>query len=504
MMGDMTNLPDGQGVEVRRGNPLDVASLYARLSALDADYVPMERSDAWSGLVVDAVQWDHLLQTMQATRERSTTQDHRRAIEVAMRAAAVDTGAIEGLYEVDRGLTLSVATQATAWQASVMEKGQTVRELFEAQLQAYELALDVATRSVPITEAWIRRLHEVLCAPEQRINVLTSQGWQEQPLLKGEYKRTPNHVLQPDGSWFAYAPVMDTPAEMHRLVEELSHPGFLAEHPVVQTSYAHHAFVRIHPFQDGNGRVARALASVFLYRAATVPLVIFADEKSEYLAALRAADRGERQVLVGFIAERVAGAVQLVAEQAGGDLEQRVTELRSLLSTRSGLAHAEIDVLARRLVNAAHAAAELEIRGLALPAGARLYSQANDPTSEAHRPPPPGGYRPISSPHQAGAGVYLWGEVESPAQAHAQRAIRVYARVDGEAEGLFRLVAGGGQGLDINLGDVQPDIRTSFDLRLRAWVRRVLESVVDEMASQAREALKSAGYQSNDDPTSGG
>jgi hypothetical protein len=76
--------------------------------------------------------------------------------------------------------------------------------------------------------------------------------------------------------------------------------------------------------------------------------------------------------------------------------------------------------------------------------------------------------------------------------------------VDGEAEGLFRLVAGGGQGLDINLGDVQPDIRTSFDLRLRAWVRRVLESVVDEMASQAREALKSAGYQSNDDPTSGG
>jgi Fic family protein len=502
MMGDVTKLPDGDAIEARPTDPLDVASLYARLSALDADYVPMERSDAWSGLGVDVAPWDHLLQAMRATRERSTTQDHRRAIEVAMRAAAVDTGAIEGLYDVDRGLTLSVATQATAWQAAVMEKGQTVRDLFEAQLQAYELALDVATRSVPITEAWIRRLHEVLCAPEQRIKVLTAQGWQDQPLLKGEYKRTPNHVLQPDGSWFAYAPVLDTPAEMLRLVDELSHPGFLAEHPVVQASYAHHAFVRIHPFQDGNGRVARAVASVFLYRAASVPLVIFADEKAEYLAALRAADRGQRQALVDFIAERVAGAVQLVAEQAGGDLEQRVTELRSLLSTRSGLAHAEIDGLARRLLGAVHAATELEIRGLSLPAGARLHSQASAPTSEAHRPQPPGGYRTIPPP-QPGAGIYLWGEVETPAQAHAQRAIRVYARVDGEAQGLFRLIADGGQGLDVNLADVQPDIRTSVDLRLRAWVRRVLESVVDEMASQAREALKSAGYQGGDTPTSG-
>jgi hypothetical protein len=75
--------------------------------------------------------------------------------------------------------------------------------------------------------------------------------------------------------------------------------------------------------------------------------------------------------------------------------------------------------------------------------------------------------------------------------------------VDGEAQGLFRLIADGGQGLDVNLADVQPDIRTSVDLRLRAWVRRVLESVVDEMASQAREALKSAGYQGGDTPTSG-
>jgi Fic family protein len=157
-------------------------------------------------------------------------------------------------------------------------------------------------------------------------------------------------VLQPDGNWFAYAPVMDTPAEMHRLVEELVPArASRAEHPVVQAARMRTTpSVRIHPFQDGNGRVARALASVFLYRAATMPLVVFADEKSGVPGgAARRRPRRTAGPFIEFVAERVAGAVQLVAEQAGGDLEQRVTELRSLLSTKSGLAHAEIDALAR-------------------------------------------------------------------------------------------------------------------------------------------------------------
>src|SRR5262245_30523177 len=146
-----------------------------------------------------------------------------------------------------------------------------------------------------MVEAWIRRLHEEICAPQDNYTVQTELGKQERQLSKGEYKREPNHVLTVDGQWFAYAPPSDTPAEMERFVAELNSQAFLTAAPPVQAAYAHYAFIRIHPFMDGNGRVARALATLYLTRCYGVPLLILLDQKSLYLAALRAADAGNHQ-----------------------------------------------------------------------------------------------------------------------------------------------------------------------------------------------------------------
>src|SRR5438876_1237932 len=82
------------------------------------------------------------------------------------------------------------------------------------------------------------------------------------------------HVQLPDGSLHVYAPVDQTRDEMARLVRELNSGEFAGAHPIIQAAYAHHAFVSIHPFSDGNGRVARALASVYLYRSARIPLLL--------------------------------------------------------------------------------------------------------------------------------------------------------------------------------------------------------------------------------------
>src|SRR6266487_2875150 len=73
----------------------------------------------------------------------------KRAREVATRAAAVETGAIENLYEVDRGFTFTVAMEAATWQADAAAKGPQFRVLFEAQLKAYDLVLDFATQRTP-------------------------------------------------------------------------------------------------------------------------------------------------------------------------------------------------------------------------------------------------------------------------------------------------------------------------------------------------------------------
>jgi Fic family protein len=56
----------------------------------------------------------------------------------------------------------------------------------------------------------------------------------------------------------------------------------------------HHAFTSIHPFEDDNGCVARALASIEFIRAGMFPLLIDrSDKHSEYIPALERADADE-------------------------------------------------------------------------------------------------------------------------------------------------------------------------------------------------------------------
>jgi Fic family protein len=270
---------------------------------------------AWGGLSPeDADLWSRFAANLEERRKEASPKSLRNAVEVAVRAAALDTGAIEGLYNVDRGFTMTVAVQGLAWQQMVEERGAGVRELFEAQLAAYELVLDAVTQRLPITEAWIRSLHGTLCAPQKTYRVLTDQGWQEQELPKGQYKTRPNHVRLTDGTVHAYSPVDQVPSQMHRLIEQIRSPEFELAHPVLQASYCHYAFVSIHPFADGNGRVARALASTFFYRAQSIPLVIFENQRPAYLDALVTADRGDHGPVISFFRDRGIDTMQLVAE----------------------------------------------------------------------------------------------------------------------------------------------------------------------------------------------
>lgn len=91
----------------------------------------------------------------------------------------------------------------------------------------------------------------------------------------GRYKTQPNHVLTATGGIFHFAMPEETPARMATLVQwlraemeapTLALPALLAR--------AHHEFIRIHPFDDGNGRVVRLLLNYVLLRAGLLPLVV--------------------------------------------------------------------------------------------------------------------------------------------------------------------------------------------------------------------------------------
>lgn len=458
------------------------------LERLDAAYSPIRSFLDWQDFAFRSEDWDQALARLNEQRAHSNPEQFRVAVEIAMRAAAYDSGAIEGLYEADRGFTLSVAFQTIAWQAGMQARGSHVRELFEAQLQGYEMSLDVATSGRLITEVFMRSLHEVVSAPQETVTVLTTQGWQEQALLKGEYKKLPNHVWLSDNAFHTYAPVADVAPEMHRLTEQLGSDEFQRSHPVLQASYVHHALTAIHPFQDGNGRVARALASVYLYRGASIPLVVFKDEQGEYFQSLALADAGDTGIFVDFIQQRAVNTLDVLALQLSSTPEVQLDELRRLLQTRGGLSHTELDALGYALQQSVALQILEQLDSFSPVAGVALRSEV--------RPAGPigdvGGFRLLMS---GGAQtISVSGQVQPPAEASVVSEIRVLVARDEAARYAFRLTASpSGMTLDVSLRDVHPAESSALKLRVAVWCRAVVNELLVRLRSTAAQSLEGNG-----------
>jgi len=314
-------------------------------------YEPFTPFSAWADVPAGNA-WAEFLAELDRMRESATAEDLQAALDVALRSAALESGAIEGLYPTSRGVTRTVALQGAMWEAELDKLGGDVRGHFEAQLAAFDLVLDAATKRSPITESWLRNLHATACAAQSTYQVLTAVGWQDRPLRHGAYKDSPNNVTQADGTTHWYAPAVDVPAEMHRLITEIGSDEFSAAHPVLQAAFAHHALTAIHPFPDGNGRVARALASVFLYRAAGIPLVIFSDQQEQYWDALADADAGHPQDFATFIEDRALDTMALVTDRlrdVQSPLEGQAAALQSIFRAHGGLTHAQVQAVGQRL-----------------------------------------------------------------------------------------------------------------------------------------------------------
>src|ERR1043166_4949203 len=274
---------------------------------IDAQYTPIEPFLKWSNCVVDTERWKRYTDRVHQL-QKNNEDLLRRSLEVVKKAAAIETGALENLYQLPHGFTITAASQVAHLEAAFNESTEKARPYIQSQLEAYDMVLDFATQRRPIAEAWIRELHSLICKAQDTYKARTAVSDQDLSLPKGSYNIMPNHVLTPEGKIHPYAPVAATSDEMHRLCVELANLEFIDAHPIIQAAYAHYCLVRIHPFADGNGRVARALGSVFTFRSNSMPLLILYEHRNEYLSALRKADKRLRQDFVDFLFESMIPA----------------------------------------------------------------------------------------------------------------------------------------------------------------------------------------------------
>ncbi len=155
----------------------------------------------------------------------------------------------------------------------------------------YELLENVfnSWKHIPFSESTIKHFHHELLKYVEKDD-----------LHRGQYKEKENKVAmvdkegQPIEVLFDTTPAYLTPKEMHELVDwTRTELGIQKIHPLIVIGNFLVEFLKIHPFEDGNGRLSRILANLLLLRAGYgyVPYVshekLVEDNKSEYYVALR-------------------------------------------------------------------------------------------------------------------------------------------------------------------------------------------------------------------------
>lgn len=144
----------------------------------------------------------------------------------------------------------------------------------------------------PLTESFIRNMQRTMLREDYEVFRQLPGGVQTSYVVHaGCYKTRPNSVITPTGERFDYASPEETPAFMHDLVDWYNRVADTDEYtPIELASLFHYRYIRIHPFEDGNGRIARLLVNFILLRKRYPMIVVRSSDKHTYLNALSAAD----------------------------------------------------------------------------------------------------------------------------------------------------------------------------------------------------------------------
>jgi len=170
----------------------------------------------------------------------------------------------------------------------------------------------------------IREYHAKMLGGEPfRIVAETLDGGQTTRLVTpGRYKIEPNHVRTITGETFYFEePGAATEAAMTDLIDWCNKE--IAErklHPLVFATELHYRFIRIHPFDDGNGRMARILMNIILEISAYPPVIVLQEDKVEYLRSLRVADGGNVDTFTEYIGNRLLASLEYSISVAKGKL----------------------------------------------------------------------------------------------------------------------------------------------------------------------------------------
>lgn len=213
----------------------------------------------------------------------------------------------------------------------VTAQGKTLKDHFEitGHNEAINWVIDMIKGERPLTENFIRELHELLLKESYEVEAITPDGKPTKKRINvGKYKSSPNHVQTKTGEIFHFATPEDTPARMTDLLNW--YKGKSADkdvNPIFLGAEFHYRFIRIHPFDDGNGRTARILMNFILMQFGFPPVIIKSEDKENYFIALQLADAGNIEAFIEYIAKNLVRSLEIMIAGVKGESVEEPDDL---------------------------------------------------------------------------------------------------------------------------------------------------------------------------------
>lgn len=290
---------------------------------------------------------------------------------------AIETGVLERLYEIEDAATKVLIEHGL--DESLLATSDTdkpVEEIF-ALIRDQEAAINSMYQFVAdgrrLTLGYIKQLHAVLTEHQRSAEAIGHDGaLKNVPLLRGDWRNTDAQVTDAQGKSWLYCEPALIEAQMLDLVSIYESHIERSIPTEVNAAWLHHQFTLIHPFQDGNGRVARCLATLVMLKAGWFPLVVTRRDKTRYIMSLRSADDGNLRSLVAHFNDLQKRAILQALSLSQSVITER-QNIRSMIAAASKRLSARARALAEEQKKAHIVAEALRVR-----AGDRLRAIAEE------------------------------------------------------------------------------------------------------------------------------
>ncbi len=182
------------------------------------------------------------------------------------------------------GNSLTLKNVVVVMFENISVSGKDLREIYETK-NSREVVEMIFKKRFTISADSIIKMHEILMRDTD---------------VRLGYKAIPNVILGRD---IETTLPENVEGEMNNLIKWY-HENKDRIHPLKIAAIFHGMFERIHPFEDGNGRVGRFLINVILVENKYPPLIIRKSQRIAYLNTLEKFDKGHKDTLERFILER--------------------------------------------------------------------------------------------------------------------------------------------------------------------------------------------------------